>query len=52
MRSDLLKDATRIVVKMGTGVLTDSRKQPDLAQMGQLVGQIAEQCRGAKNSCW
>ena len=33
---------------MGTGVLTDSRKQPNLAQMGQLVGQIAEQCRAGK----
>lgn len=36
-----LADAIRIVVKLGTGVLTDSRKQPDLAQMGQLVSQIA-----------
>ena len=30
------------MVKLGTGVLTDSRKQPDLAQMGQLVAQLAE----------
>ncbi|MCX6922846.1 MAG: glutamate 5-kinase [Verrucomicrobia bacterium] len=30
-------------MKLGTGVLTDTRKQPDLAQMGQLVAQIAEQ---------
>lgn len=29
-------------MKLGTGVLTDSRKQPDLVQMEQLVGQIAE----------
>jgi glutamate 5-kinase len=36
-----LKTATRIVVKLGTGVLTDSRKQPDLDQMSQLVDQIA-----------
>jgi glutamate 5-kinase len=36
-----LKNVTRIVVKFGTGVLTDSRKQPDLEQMGQLVAQIA-----------
>ena len=43
MRSQILKDLTRIVVKLGTGVLTDSRKQPDLGQMEQLVGQIAEQ---------
>jgi glutamate 5-kinase len=39
----MLKDVARIVVKLGTGVLTDSRKQPDLAQMEQLAGQIAEQ---------
>ena len=43
MRSDIIKEITRIVVKLGTGVLTDSRKQPDLAQMGQLVAQVAEQ---------
>jgi glutamate 5-kinase len=29
------------VVKLGTGVLTDSRKQPALEQVGQLVAQIA-----------
>jgi glutamate 5-kinase len=29
------------VVKLGTGVLTDSRKQPDLNQLTQLVAQIA-----------
>ncbi len=39
-RQTLLK-ASRIVVKLGTGILTDSRKQPDLAQMTQLAGQIA-----------
>ena len=43
VRSEMLKDVTRMVVKLGTGVLTDSRKQPDLAQMEQLVAQIAEQ---------
>jgi glutamate 5-kinase len=36
-----LKDATRIVVKLGTGVLTDSRRQPDEAQMKQLTAQLA-----------
>jgi hypothetical protein len=30
------------VVKLGTGILTDSRKQPDLPQLEQLVTQIAE----------
>ena len=43
MRRELLQNPTRIVVKLGTGVLTDSRKQPDLAQMEQLVAQLAEQ---------
>lgn len=47
MRTDLLKEAarntSRVVVKLGTGVLTDSRKQPDLAQMEQLVAQVAAQ---------
>src|SRR5205085_11110493 len=48
MRSQWLKEVARIVVKLGTGVLTDSRKQPDLAQMEQLVAQIAEQRRAGK----
>jgi len=39
----LLKNISRIVVKLGTGVLTDSRKQPDLAQIRQLVAQLAMQ---------
>lgn len=43
MRRALLKDISRIVVKLGTGVLTDSRKQPDPAQLEQLVAQIAGQ---------
>jgi len=43
VRTDLLKNISRIIVKLGTGVLTDSRKQPDLAQMEQLVAQVAEQ---------
>jgi glutamate 5-kinase len=45
VRSQLLKNPGRIVVKLGTGVLTDSRKQPDLAQLEQLAGQVAGQCR-------
>ncbi|HLP75849.1 MAG TPA: glutamate 5-kinase [Candidatus Paceibacterota bacterium] len=48
MRSELLKDVTRIVVKLGTGVLTDARKQLDLAQMEQLVAQMAEQRKAGK----
>src|SRR5882762_11977149 len=48
MRSELLKDVSRVVVKLGTGVLTDSRKQPDLAQLEQLVAQIAAQRKAGK----
>jgi glutamate 5-kinase len=48
VRSELLKDVARVVVKLGTGVLTDSRKQPDLAQMEQLVGQLAELRKAGK----
>ena len=43
MRDELLKNVSRIVVKLGTGVLTDSRKQLDPAQMQQLVAQLAAQ---------
>ncbi|MGD0087600.1 MAG: glutamate 5-kinase [Verrucomicrobiota bacterium] len=43
MHRDPLKAAARLVVKFGTGVLTDSRKQPDPAQLEQLVAQIAAQ---------
>jgi glutamate 5-kinase len=45
---DPLKSAARVVVKFGTGVLTDSRKQPDPAQLEQLVAQIAGQCKAGR----
>ncbi len=48
VRRKLLSDISRIVVKIGTGVLTDSRKQPDPAQLEQLVAQIAELRRAGK----
>ncbi len=48
MRLELLKQVSRVVVKLGTGVLTDSRKQPDSAQMEQLVAQIAAQSRAGR----
>lgn len=48
MRKSLFQQVTRVVIKLGTGVLTDSRKQPDLCQMEQLVAQVAEQHRAGK----
>ena len=48
MRRELLKNVTRIVLKLGTGVLTDARKQPDLSQMEQLVAQMATQRKAGK----
>jgi glutamate 5-kinase len=48
MRSKLLQKVTRIVVKLGTGILTDASKQPDLGQMRQLVAQLAEQRQAGK----
>ena len=41
MHRDSLKSVSRLVVKFGTGVLTDSRKLIDPAQLEQLVAQIA-----------
>jgi glutamate 5-kinase len=43
VRTDLLKNVSRMVVKLGTGVLTDASKQLDLAQIRQLVAQVAGQ---------
>ena len=41
MHRESVKAAARLVVKLGTGVLTDSCRQPDPAQLEQLVAQIA-----------
>ena len=41
MHRDSLKSVTRIVVKLGTGVLTDGRKLVDPAQLEQIVAQVA-----------
>lgn len=48
VRRELLKDISRLVVKLGTGVLTDSRKQPDPAQLERLVAQVAEQRKAGR----
>jgi glutamate 5-kinase len=45
---DSLKNISRMVVKLGTGVLTDSRKQLDFGQMEQLVSQLAAQRQAGK----
>ena len=41
VRSELLRNVKRVVVKLGTGILTDSRKRPDQVQFAQLVAQVA-----------
>jgi glutamate 5-kinase len=45
---DSLKSVSRIVVKLGTGVLTDSRKRIDPDQLEQIVAQIAALRRAGK----
>jgi glutamate 5-kinase len=48
MQRDGLKECRRIVVKLGTGVLTDSNRQPDPAQIEQLVAQVATQRKAGR----
>src|SRR5437867_1470771 len=48
VRDECLKNLSRIVVKLGTGVLTDSRKQLDPVQVEQLVGQAAAQRKAGR----
>jgi glutamate 5-kinase len=48
MRGELLKNIGRIVLKLGTGVLTDARKHPDLVQMERLVSEVAAQRHAGK----
>jgi glutamate 5-kinase len=48
MRGEILKSVSRMVVKLGTGVLTDSRKRLDLQQVEQLVAQVAAQRKAGK----
>ena len=48
MHRDSLKSAARLGVKLGTGVLTDSRKQIDPAQLEQLVAQVASLRKSGK----
>ena len=48
MQRDSLKSVSRIVVKLGTGVLTDSRKLIDPEQLEQIVAQVAALRRAGK----
>lgn len=48
MRERFLKNAELIVVKFGTGILTDAAKRPDEDRMRQLVSQIASQARAGR----
>lgn len=48
MQRDDLKSLERLVVKVGTGVLTDSRKRPDHRQMAQVVAQLAAQHKAGR----
>jgi glutamate 5-kinase len=48
MRREFIEAAGRIVVKLGTGLLTDSRKQIDPAQLEQITAQAAGQCRAGR----
>jgi glutamate 5-kinase len=48
VQRDSLKSISRLVVKFGTGVLTNSRKQIDPAQLEQLVAQIAAQKKSGR----
>ena len=48
MRHALLQKVSRLVVKFGTGILTNEQKQPDPDRMRQLVDQIAAQRRAGR----
>lgn len=48
MRRELLQNVSRLVVKLGTGVLTDAARHPDPVQMTQLVAQLAGQARAGR----
>jgi glutamate 5-kinase len=48
VQREVLKQVRRLIVKLGTGVLTDAGKRPDIQQLEQLVGQIATQCRAGR----
>lgn len=48
MRHALLEKVNRLVVKLGTGILTNGQRQPDPAKLRQLVDQVAAQHRAGR----
>lgn len=48
MNRDGLKKVSRLVVKVGTGVLTNARNQPDQSRMRSLARELAEQHRAGR----
>jgi glutamate 5-kinase len=48
VQRDALKQVKRLVVKVGTGVVTDQRKRPDRQQLERLVDQLAVQHRAGR----
>ena len=48
MKRESLKEASRMVVKFGTGILTNRSKQIDPGQIEQLVAQVAAQCQAGR----
>ncbi|MED5452951.1 MAG: glutamate 5-kinase [Verrucomicrobiota bacterium] len=48
MERNLLKETSRVVVKFGTGILTNRSKQIDPSQIEQLVSQVAAQHKAGR----
>ncbi len=48
MRAEHLQNVTQIVVKFGTGILTDADNLPEPSQVEQLVGQVTSLYRDGK----
>lgn len=48
MREEIIKNASQIVIKLGTGILTNEQNLPDQKQIQQLVNQVASLHRAKK----
>ncbi len=49
MRRNALREASRIVIKVGTSSVTDDKGQTDITGMSKLVAQISQLCREGKD---